>query len=62
MGPSSDCCSYECDAELGNGIQEMVPGFQDTNILWHTQRAQDEENGKLIIHYHEARVARFSNP
>ena len=32
-GPPLDCRAHQCYAELGNGIQEILPWIQDINLL-----------------------------
>lgn len=42
LGTTFDCCTIVSDAQLGNGVQEMVSRLQNTHILWHTEGAQTE--------------------
>lgn len=40
LGSTLDCGAIIRDAQLGNGIQEMVSRFQDPYLLWLTKRAK----------------------
>lgn len=42
LGSTFDCCPIVGHAELGNGVQEMVSGLQDSHVLRHAERAQAE--------------------
>lgn len=42
LGTTFDCCTIVGDAQLGDGIQEMVSRLQNSYLLWHTKRAQAE--------------------
>lgn len=34
LGTTSHYCAKLCDPQLGDGIQEVVSGIQDTDLLW----------------------------
>lgn len=42
LGTAFNCCTIVGDAQLGNGIQEVVSRLQNSHVLWHTKRAQAE--------------------
>ena len=48
MGSASHCRANQRDAELGDGVQEMVSGIQDPHLLWQPERKEAEENGMLL--------------
>ena len=39
LGTSPDCGTHLCHAELGNGVQEMVPSLQAAHVFWLSQGA-----------------------
>lgn len=43
MGTTSDSSTYECDAQLGIGVEEMVSSIQDIDLLGITKRTKIEE-------------------
>lgn len=56
LGTAFDCCPIVGDAQLGNGIQEMVSRLQNTHVLWFAKRAQAEthrlDEGQRIPRVH----------
>lgn len=42
LGATFDCCPVIGDAQLGNGVQEMVSRIQNTHVLWIAEGAQTE--------------------
>ena len=45
MGPPLDSGAHERDAELGGGVQKVVPSLQAAHVLWHSQGAQSQAPG-----------------
>jgi hypothetical protein len=56
MGSAPHRRAHQRDAELGGGMQEMVPGIQAADILWQCQGAQAQAPGlvkaECVPHLH----------
>ena len=45
LGSTFDRGAHVCNAELGDGIQALVSGTQNSYVFWESQRTQGEKNG-----------------
>lgn len=44
LGSTSDRGAHLGHVELGDGVQEVVPGVQDPHLLRHSEGEENEEN------------------
>lgn len=49
MGATLDSSSNQCNVELGDGVEEVVSWLEDSNILWITEREENETSSKFFM-------------
>nr|CAD7440361.1 unnamed protein product [Timema bartmani] len=49
LGTTLDNSSNFCDVKLGNGVQKVVPGVQDSHLLWNPERTKTKKNRRLLL-------------
>nr|CAD7201269.1 unnamed protein product [Timema douglasi] len=49
LGTTLDNSSNFCDVKLGNGVQKVVPGIQDSHLLWNPERTKTKKNRRLLL-------------